>query len=35
MPKVRAHGADAKLLACRESTYGVAPLSGYRSLDFK
>ena len=35
MPKVRAYGADATLLACRETTYGVAPLSGYRSLDFK
>ena len=35
MSKVRAHGADATLKACRETTYGVAPLSGYRSLDFK
>ncbi|HYN37638.1 MAG TPA: phage tail tube protein [Rhodospirillales bacterium] len=35
MPKVRAYGADATLKACRETTYGVAPLSGYRSLDFK
>jgi hypothetical protein len=34
MPKVRAHGADATLKACRETTY-VASLSGYRSLDFK
>ncbi|GIX11759.1 phage tail tube protein [Elioraea sp.] len=35
MPKVRAYGADATLKACREAAYGVAPLSGYRSLDFK
>ncbi|QLH40833.1 MAG: hypothetical protein HWD60_20505 [Defluviicoccus sp.] len=35
MPKVRAYGADATLLACRETGYGVAPLSSYRSLDFK
>jgi len=35
MPKVRAYGADATLKACRETTYGVAPLTGYRSLDFK
>ena len=35
MPKVRAYGADSTLLACRETAYGVAPLSGYRSLDFK
>jgi hypothetical protein len=35
MPKVRAYGADATLRACRETTYGVAPLNGYRSLDFK
>ncbi len=35
MPKVRAYGADATLKACREASYGVAPLSGYRSLDFK
>jgi hypothetical protein len=35
MPKVRAYGADATLKACREATYGVAPLAGYRSLDFK
>jgi hypothetical protein len=33
--KVRAYGADATLKACRESTYGVVPVSGYRSLDFK
>ncbi|QLH40077.1 MAG: hypothetical protein HWD60_15620 [Defluviicoccus sp.] len=35
MPKVRAYGADATLLACRETSYGVTPLTGYRSLDFK
>jgi len=35
MPKVRAYGADATLKACREVSYGVAPLAGYRSLDFK
>ena len=35
MPKLRAYGADAILLLCRETTYGVAPLNGYRSLDFK
>ncbi|MBK8211480.1 MAG: hypothetical protein IPK78_17560 [Rhodospirillales bacterium] len=35
MGKVRAYGADATLKACRETTYGVVPLSGYRSLDFK
>ncbi len=35
MPKVRAFGADATLLACRETSYGVAPSNGYRSLDFK
>ncbi len=35
MPKVRAYGADATLKACREAGYGVAPLAGYRSLDFK
>src|SRR5512134_3912688 len=35
MAKVRAYGADATLKACRENSYGVAPLSGYRSLDFK
>ena len=33
--KVRAYGTDATLKACRESTYGTAPTSGYRSLDFK
>ncbi|MCX8016745.1 MAG: phage tail tube protein [Rhodocyclaceae bacterium] len=35
MPKVRAYGADATLKVAREAAYGVAPLSGYRSLDFK
>ena len=35
MSKARAYGADATLKACREAGYGVAPLSGYRSLDFK
>ncbi|MBK8174806.1 MAG: hypothetical protein IPK66_05905 [Rhodospirillales bacterium] len=35
MPKVRAYGADATLLAGRETSYGIAPLTGYRSLDFK
>src|SRR5512147_2727818 len=35
MAKVRAYGADSTLKACREMTYGVAPTSGYRSLDFK
>ncbi len=35
MAKARAYGADASLLAVRETAYGVAPLSGYRSLDFK
>ncbi|HYN40033.1 MAG TPA: phage tail tube protein [Rhodospirillales bacterium] len=35
MAKVRAYGADATLKACRETAYGAAPLSGYRSLAFK
>ncbi|MFZ1413879.1 MAG: phage tail tube protein, partial [Defluviicoccus sp.] len=35
MPKVRAYGADATLKVCRETSYGAAPTSGYRSLDFK
>ena len=35
MPKVRAYGADSTLKACRETTYGTAPTSGYRGLDFK
>ena len=35
MAKVRAYGADATLKACRETSCGVAFVSGYRSLDFK
>jgi hypothetical protein len=35
MAKVRAYGADSTLKVAREAAYGVAPLSGYRSLDFK
>src|SRR5512134_2273514 len=35
MAKVGAYGADATLKACRETAYGTAPLSGYRSLAFK
>ena len=35
MPKLRAYGADATLMMCRETSCGVAPLTGYRSLDFK
>jgi len=35
MPKQRAYGADARLLAARETSYGVLPLTGWRSLDFK
>lgn len=35
MPKVRAYGADATLLAARETGYGVPPITGWRSLDFK
>lgn len=35
MPKVRAYGADATLLAARETSYGVLPVAGWRSLDFK
>lgn len=35
MPKQRAYGADARLLAARETSYGVVPLAGWRSLDFK
>ena len=35
MAKVRAYGADSTLKACRETSYGVAPLGGYHSLDFK
>ena len=33
MPKVRAYGADTTLLAARETSYGVPPLAGWRSLD--
>jgi hypothetical protein len=35
MPKLRVYGADATLLACRETSYGIAPPPPYRSLDFK
>ena len=35
MPKVRAYGADATLLAARETGYGSLPVAGWRSLDFK
>ena len=35
MPKVRAYGADATLLAARETSYGVLPLADWCSLDFK
>jgi hypothetical protein len=28
MPKQRAYGADARLLAARETSYGVVPLAG-------
>ena len=35
MAKVRAYGAEATLKACRETSYGTAPSSGYKSLDFK
>src|SRR5512134_3412076 len=35
MPKVRAYGADASLRAARETTYGVAPTSGYYGLSFR
>jgi hypothetical protein len=35
MAKVRAYGADATLLAARETSYGVLPVGGWRSLDFK
>ena len=35
MAKVRAYGADSVLLAAPETTYGTAPPSGYRGLDFK
>ncbi|MFN3077506.1 MAG: phage tail tube protein [Alphaproteobacteria bacterium] len=36
MTKKRAYGADARLIASLETTYGTAPPTGtYRSLDFK
>jgi hypothetical protein len=35
MAKARAYGADSVLLAAQETTYGTAPASGYRGLDFK
>src|SRR5512144_802939 len=35
MAKARAHGADSVLLAAQETTYGTAPPSGYRGIDFK
>ena len=35
MPKLRAYGADAMLLACRETSYGVAPAHRLPRLDFK
>nr|CAX84093.1 uncharacterized protein [uncultured bacterium] len=36
MAKARAYGADARLIAAVEASYGVAPATGvYRSLDFK
>src|SRR3954463_2925058 len=35
MPTLRAYGADATLLAARETGYGVLPEPGGRSLDFK
>lgn len=35
MPVTRAYGSDAKLLLCRETTYGTAPTSGYRAMDFR
>ncbi|MEO5376060.1 MAG: phage tail tube protein [Alphaproteobacteria bacterium] len=36
MSKRRAYGADARLIAAVEATYGTAPAGGaYRSLDFK
>lgn len=31
MPKQRAYGAVARLLAARETTYGVLPPAGWRS----
>jgi hypothetical protein len=35
MPKVRAYGADATLLAARVTGYGILPGTGWHSLDFK
>ncbi|WP_211276796.1 phage tail tube protein [Erythrobacter tepidarius] len=35
MPKLRAYGADATLKIARETSYGVMPSSGWRSLDFR
>lgn len=35
MPKVRAYGTDVSLRAVRESTYGVAPASGYYGLNYR
>lgn len=35
MAKVRAYGSDSSLRAARESTYGVAPTSGYYGLSFR
>ncbi|MFO1152751.1 MAG: phage tail tube protein [Rhodospirillales bacterium] len=35
MAKARAYGADSVLLAAKETSYGTAPASGYRALDFK
>ena len=32
---MRAYGAAVALKVCRETSYGVAPLTGYRSLDLK
>ena len=35
MRKLRAYGADATLKIARETSYGVMPSSGWRSLDFR
>lgn len=35
MAKARASGADCTFLICRETTYGTAPTSGYRAMDFR
>ena len=35
MAKVRAYGSDASLRGARESTYGVAPTTGYYGLSFR